>query len=110
MFRKVTSSFLRTSLERAGVAKQVDAHKSLDHARAVLKERFGDGVELHAKPLYVKQRALTLAVAHPAVAEEVRLCEESLISAINDRIGHPEIVRIHFLLPREGRDEDYLPK
>lgn len=101
MFRKLTSSFLRQSLERAGVAKQVDAYKSIEHALAVLKERFGDGVELHAKPQYVKQRALTIAVAHPAVAQEIRLSEEAIISAINARIGHAEIVRIHFLIPRE---------
>lgn len=100
MFRKVTSSFLRSTLERAGVSKQVEAYRYVEYARVVLKERFGDGVELHAKPQYVKQRSLTIAVAHPAVAEQIRLCEEALISAMNDRIGRPEIVRIHFLLPQ----------
>jgi hypothetical protein len=110
MFRKVTSSFLRTTLDRAGVSKQVEAFASIEHARTVLKERFGDGVELHAKPQYVKERALTIAVVHPAIAQEIRLCEEAVISAINERIGRPEIVRIHFLLPREERDEDYLPR
>ena len=102
MFKKVTSSFLRTRLDQAGVAKQVDASQAVMHALAVLKERFGDGVELHAKPQYVKQRALTIAVAHPAVAQEIRLCEEALISAVNERIGRSEIIRIQFLLPREG--------
>ncbi len=106
MFRKVSSSFLRVSLERAGVAKQVDAYQSVAHARAVLQERFGEGVELHAKPKYVKQRALTIAVAHPAVAQEIRMCEEALISAMNERIGRPEIVRIHFLLPRDEGEQE----
>jgi hypothetical protein len=104
MFRKVTSGFLRSSLDRAGVSKQVDAYRSIEHARFVLRERFGDGVELHAKPQYVKQRSLTIAVAHPAIAEEIRLYEEALISAINERIGHPEIIRIHFLLPRNNEE------
>lgn len=101
MFRKVTSTFLRVSLQRAGVDKQVEAYQGVECARVVLKERFGEGVEVHAQPKYIRGRSLAIAVAHPAVAQEIRLSEESIIAAVNDRIGRPEVVRIHFLLPRD---------
>lgn len=101
-FQKVQYSFLQRVVQKAGIGKQIEASRCLVIVEQVLAERFGEGARQHVKPKYVKQRALTLEVAHPAVGEEIRRQEESLISQINEGIGRPEIVRIHFVLP--GRD------
>jgi UDP-3-O-acyl-N-acetylglucosamine deacetylase len=99
MFQKADKSFFQSTLQRAGITKQVQASRYLVLVEAVMKERFGEGALIHVEPKYIKNRSLAIAVAHPAVGEEIRRQEEALISEINRRIGHPEIVRMHFILP-----------
>ena len=104
-FSKVSSSLFSGSLQKAGISKQVSASQHVGHAIDIFKERFGDGVALHAKPKYIKDRTLMIEIAHPAIAEEIRRQEEALISELNKRIGHPEVVRLQFGVP--GREEEY---
>lgn len=107
MFKKVQYSFLEKNLKKAGVHTQVEASQNLNIVNGVFIERFGEGVHLHAKPKYIKNRALTVEIVHPAIAEELRLQEEGLISEINKRIGRAEIIRIYFSLVQKQDQEDY---
>ncbi|MFH1426895.1 MAG: DciA family protein [Candidatus Kerfeldbacteria bacterium] len=105
MFKKLDDSFLQKSVRRAGIGKQVEAAFFVGIVQDVLCERFGEGACKHARAKFVKDRALGIEIKHPAVGEEIRRQEESIISAVNEKIGRPEIVRIFFTLPKNDPDE-----
>ncbi|HLD22262.1 MAG TPA: DciA family protein [Patescibacteria group bacterium] len=107
MFQKIHRSFFQKNLKRAGIYGQVEAYKHLHIVEQVLHERFGEGATLHAKPIYIKKRTVMIEIAHPAVGEEIRLQEESLISEINNRIGRSEILRVQFTTPRQKNKDGY---
>lgn len=104
MFRKVSYSFLNNNLKRAGIHQQVEGFRTITLASEVLRERFGEGVASHANPRSIKNRTLAIEIAHPAVAEEIRRCEEALISEMNNRLGRPEILRFVFVT-KQAREE-----
>lgn len=103
-FQKADAGLFSSSLQKAGIGKQIAAVQHLDIALDVLRERFGHGADKHAKPRSIKNRVLMIEIVHPAVSEEIRSQEVSIISDINKKIGHPEIVRIQFVLPQSGRN------
>lgn len=107
MFQKAGDSLFQKTVNRAGIAQQVAASQYVQFARDVLAERFGDGADKHAVPRSIKDRALRIEVKHPAVGEEIRRQQESIIAEMNRRIGRPEIVRIDFILPRHDPEEAY---
>ncbi len=100
MFNKINNSLFKRSLQSAGIERQVEAAQMLEVASEVINERFGGGAHIHARPTYIKERELTISIAHSAVGQEIRQQEEAIISEINKRIGRPEILRIQFILPR----------
>jgi hypothetical protein len=100
MFNKFSSSFFKGSLEKSGIYKQVAASQYVAIAQDVLKQRFGEGALKHAKPVSIKNRTLYIAIAHPAIAEHIRMKEETIISEMNAQIGYAEIIRIQFVLPK----------
>lgn len=101
MFHKFQSSVFKKNLQKAGIAKQVEASAHVYIVQEVLKERFGEGALNHAKPVYIKNRTVCIEIAHPAVGEHIRSQEEAIIFACNQRIGYPEILRIQFAFPKE---------
>lgn len=99
MFKKLNVSFLKQQLAKAGIEEQVEAYHVLESTKRLLQEMFGEGVEQHATPVYVKQRALTIEIAHPAIAQFIREHEREILEKLFQRTGQ-KIYRVHFLLPR----------
>lgn len=96
MFKKIQYSFLEKNVRQAGVFAQVEASKHLSVIQEVLRERFGDGADKQVRAKYIKYRTVTIEIVHPAIAQEIRLQEEAIISEINKRIGRPEVVSLSF--------------
>lgn len=105
MFKKVQHSFFQKAIQRAGISAQVQASHAVFIANSIFQERFGEGFALHAKPVYVRHRTLAVEIGHPAVAEQLKKQEETLIHAINQCLGRPEIVRLQFILPKHRPEE-----
>lgn len=103
-FSKVGSSLFSKTLQSAGISHQVEASRCVHAAQDVFKKEYGDDAHLHAQVISVKNRVLTVHIAHPAIAQHIREREETLISLINEAIGRPEIVRLQFSV-RRGDDE-----
>lgn len=77
--------------------KQLEATNVLEVAQGVLEEVFGVTQALHAKPLFVKNRTLTISCISAQVAQEIRLHQKILVDKINDALETPEIDRIRYL-------------
>ncbi|PIW36633.1 MAG: hypothetical protein COW24_04225 [Candidatus Kerfeldbacteria bacterium CG15_BIG_FIL_POST_REV_8_21_14_020_45_12] len=103
-FQKVGNNLFHDRLSKIGIGKQVQAAQYVELAVTVLKSSFGEGALKHARPRAIKNRVLQIEIAHPAVGEEIRRLEETIISELNNKIGRPEIVRIQLVLPQVGQN------
>ena len=77
--------------------KQVQASLVVEYASDVFKEFFGDAGALHAKPLFLKNRTLTVTCSNGAIAQEIRLKQMDIVSKINEKLGANEVDRIRYL-------------
>lgn len=94
-------NFQRHIGAKGGISDQVKAAQYIEYARNLVLERFGEGALEHARPVSIKNRVLIIEVIHPAVSQEIVQSSEALISALNTKIGHPEVVRISCVIPKQ---------
>ena len=81
----------------AKVGKQVDAAMVIEHTNEVLADMFGDELAAEAKPLFLKNRTLTITCTSSAMAQELRLNQPAIVEKINKKLGKDEVDRIRYL-------------
>jgi predicted nucleic acid-binding Zn ribbon protein len=79
------------------IEKQLEATAIVDAAEAVFKEVFSEDLAPHAKPLFLKNRTLTVTCTSSALAQEIRLRQSEIVAKINDKLGKSEVDRIRYL-------------
>ena len=77
--------------------KQVEATQVVDFTEEVLKEMFGEDLAKHAKPLFLKNRTLTISCASSVMAQEIRLNQADIVEKVNEKLGKKEVDRIRYL-------------
>lgn len=77
--------------------KQVEASEAVEAAAAVLEDMFSGDLAGHAKPLFLKNRTLTVTCASSTMAQEIRLRQSELVDNINKKLGKKEVDRIRYL-------------
>jgi len=76
---------------------QVTAAQVLEHAQTALTELLGVELAPQAKPLFLKNRTLTVNCSSSAVAQEIRLKQSQIVDHINLKLGGKEVDRIRYL-------------
>ncbi len=94
---------LRDALEKkmtsaSPIRKQVEASLILEYAESALRDLLGAEQARFAKPLFLKNRTLTITCSTSAVAQEIRLYQGKIVEAINRSIGKKEVDRIRYLV------------
>jgi predicted nucleic acid-binding Zn ribbon protein len=77
--------------------KQVEASEAVEAATAVIEHMFPADLVGHAKPLFLKNRTLTVTCASSTMAQEIRLRQAELVDNINKKLGKNEVDRIRYL-------------
>lgn len=68
------------------------------YAEEALREVIGQEISLETKPLFLKNRTLTVTCSSSATAQEVRLHQQEIIEKINQKLEKTEVDRIRYLL------------
>lgn len=76
---------------------QVEAAGILEAASAVFLDMFGEEQAIHVKPLFLKNRTLTVTCSSSAIAQEIRMNQPAIVEKINDNLGKKEVDRIRYL-------------
>lgn len=84
--------------KNAPLQKQVEASQAVLFAEAVFQEMFGADLAKHAKPLFLKNRTLTVSCTSSAMAQEIRLNQQAIVDNINAKFGKQEVDRIRYLV------------
>lgn len=77
--------------------KQVETAEVIEVAEAVLNELFGADLARYAKPLFLKNRTITISCTSSSMAQEIRLNQAQIVAEINKKLGREEVDRIRYL-------------
>jgi len=77
--------------------KQVESAEILEITQDVLRDMFGEELAGTAKPLFLKNRTMTISCNSSAMAQEIRVNQHDIVSAINKKAGKNEVDRIRYL-------------
>ena len=88
---------LKNKLDKnSPLGKQLESADAIAAAESVLGEMFGE-IALQAKPLFLKNRTLTVSCASSAIAQEIRINQIQIVAKINEKLGKNEVDRIRYL-------------
>ena len=85
-------------LKKSKVGEALEASAVLDVFMKKAKELWGEAIEKDMKPLYVKNKTLTIAVTNSVLAQELKLHEEVILTFLNKSSEKPVIERLRYLL------------
>lgn len=96
-FTPLGDALQKKVLGNTPLKRQVEASMIVEYAEMALKEIFGEGNATHAKPLFLKNRTLTITCSSSIVAQEIRLKQQQIVDTINQKLGKKEVDRIRYL-------------
>lgn len=96
-FTPLSHALARNLDNKAVLRNQVAAAQILEQAQAALRELLGAELADQAKPLFLKNRTLTISCSSSAVAQEIRLQQAEIVERINQKFGAKEVDRIRYL-------------
>ena len=82
--------------QKSSLSRQVTAALICDDFDNLLKEYWGDASKNKAKAIYFKNNTLTIACLSSAMAQEIKLNEQKILSVLNDK-HHNLIDNIRYL-------------
>jgi len=77
---------------------QVEASRVVDLANELFAQFFGKENAEHVRPLFLKNKTLTVSCTSSVIAQEIRLNQANIVEAINKKIGEEVVDRIRYLI------------
>ena len=95
---KSLGDILPKHIKKQGFSEQMEATKLLELFLQKAKQKWGEAVEKEMKPLYVKNKTLTVAVTNAALAQELKLNEKEILDFLNKGQKEKQVERLRYLL------------
>lgn len=89
----LTSKFSTNST----LKRQVETSEVVELAKVVIDDLLGADIGSHVRPLFLKNRTLTVSCGSSSVAQEIRLRQLEIVAKINEKIGKNEVDRVRYL-------------
>lgn len=96
-FTPLGDSLHKKFTSQSPLQRQVEAAQVVTYTEQVLIGLLGAELALQAKPLFLKNRTLTITCTSAAVASEIRLNQAAIVTKINEKLGKSEVDRIRYL-------------
>ncbi|MFA6909448.1 MAG: DUF721 domain-containing protein [Patescibacteria group bacterium] len=89
---------LKKNIRAAGIEPQVQGAQIVEKFNVIAKDILGEEVASRIKPMYVKNKTLTVAVGSSVLGQEIKLNEHEILKRINVDRGPLLVERIRFLV------------
>lgn len=86
-----------TTIQKAGITRQVTAVRVLEVARESITRLWGEEKAAFVQPVSFAEGTLKLAARAPAAAQELRVWETRLQNEINRALGSRVVVTLRFV-------------
>lgn len=83
--------------KNTSLKKQLETAEVIEIVDSVLADLFGADLARHAKPLFLKNRTITISCTSSAMAQEIRVNQAEIVKKINQKLGKEEVDRIRYL-------------
>lgn len=97
--------FLPQALKRSGAERSVTAAMIVEAARPILLQIVPQLRPADFEVVSYNQGCLTVAVASPAAAQELKMRDEAILEALRETLGQNQIRRLKFVPLIEQEDE-----
>lgn len=87
---------LNSRPEKSPLMQQVKAAMVLERVKEFLIQEFGNGILSKVKPVYVRDRVLTISCLSSVISQEIKYREKRILSLVNKEFGNRTIERIRF--------------
>lgn len=77
--------------------RQVETSGVVELSKDVMMEILGTDIGAHVRPLFLKNRTLTVSCSSSSVAQEIRLRQQEIVAKINEKVGKNEVDRVRYL-------------
>ncbi len=84
-------------LHNSTLKRQVETSGVVEIAKEVIDHMLGAEIGAHVRPLFLKNRTLTVSCASSSVAQEIRLKQLEIVAKINEKVGKNEVDRVRYL-------------
>jgi predicted nucleic acid-binding Zn ribbon protein len=91
------SSILGHHVQKKGLTYQVEAAMALQYFDEIAESLWQGKMKDRAKPLYLKDQTLTVAVLSPVLAQELKSREDEVQSYINKKLGTEAVIKLRFI-------------
>ncbi len=91
-------SMLPEHLKNSKVGEQLEATAVLERFMKKAQEIWGKAIEQDMRPMYLKNKTLTIAVGNSVLAQEMKLHEEKILDFLNDSVDEAIVERLRYLL------------
>lgn len=95
-FTPLGDALHKTIGTNATMRRQIEASDVVVYAEGVFLDMFGQESK-HVKPLFLKNRTLTITCASSVIAQEIRMNQAAIVEKINQKMGKNEVDRIRYL-------------
>lgn len=82
--------------QKGDMARNLEASHVVESAEKVLGDVFSPEVKAMMKPLYVKNRTLTISCSSSSVAQELKLNEPQILEGLEKLLGEKLVDRIRY--------------
>ncbi|NCO05135.1 MAG: DUF721 domain-containing protein [Candidatus Magasanikbacteria bacterium] len=96
-FTSIGDSLKKKIGDTSPLKKQVEAAQIVEYATAVFEDMFPPELAKHAKPLFLKNRTLTVTCSSSTLAQEIRVNQTQIVEKLNEKLGKNEVDRIRYL-------------
>jgi hypothetical protein len=97
IFVPIGDGLFDKKFEKSPLKRQVEASQILDFAAEVFSDLFGKEQAYHVKPLFLKNRTLTVSCGNLEIAQEIRLNQADIVDKINSKLEKKEVDSIRYL-------------
>ena len=92
------SKFLAQRIKQSGFSQQVKTSLIIEEFNKLIEVKFGAKLSKKIKPLYLKDKILTVACLNSIIVQELTFQKAELIEKINKKFGPKAITEIKFLI------------
>lgn len=91
-------SILNKYIQKSGLSKDIETALVIKEFEKLLEKEFGTNIGKKAKPLYIKNKILTVACLSSVMVQEINFKKDTLINKINQNLKKEALKDIKFTL------------
>lgn len=92
------SSLLRTRIKDPHIYKNLQIAKTLRCFDELMEEIFDKKIASYIKSVFLKDRVLGVAVKSSVISQELKIIEDDLIKAVNNKVGRDVVGGIMYII------------